>query len=246
MATSPQGPVELPWIVTELAAGRPVRAVWQNEVGALTFQVGLGDARQFVKWTPTGSGIDLSAEVVRLRWAVAFTVVPGVVDEGADEMGSWIVTAGRPGRMAVDDHWKRDPGTAVRTIGTGLRALHEQLPVADCPFGWSAGQRLEAVRARATAGLIDPADWPEDFQLLGTVERALRLLTDIPPVDEPVVCHGDACAPAVKRSGSQVTRRCGSATAPSPGTRSPRRTAVPARAPTPSPRSRRASCRGRT
>ncbi|WP_405868950.1 aminoglycoside 3'-phosphotransferase [Streptomyces sp. NBC_01515] len=195
MATSPRGPVELPWIVTELAAGRPVRAVWRNEVGGLTFQVGLGDARQFVKWTPAGSGIGLSAEVVLLRWAVAFTVVPGVLDEGADETGSWIVTAGLPGRMAVDDHWKRDPGTAVRAIGTGLRALHEQLPVADCPFGWSAGQRLEAVRSRAAAGLIDPADWPEDFQRLGTVERALRVLTDIPPVDEPVVCHGDACAP---------------------------------------------------
>jgi kanamycin kinase len=64
---SPQGPVELPWIVTEFAAGRPVKAVWRNELGGLTFQVGLGDARQFVKWTPPGSGVDLSAEVVRLR-----------------------------------------------------------------------------------------------------------------------------------------------------------------------------------
>lgn len=195
MMTSPQGPVELPWIVTELAAGRPVRAVWKNEAGGLTFQVGPEDARQFVKWTPAGSGIDLSAEVVRLRWAVAFTVVPRVVDEGADETGSWIVTAGLPGRMAVDDHWKRDPATAVRTIGAGLRSLHEQLPVADCPFGWSAEQRLEAVRSRAAAGRIDPKDWPEDFQHLGTVECALGVLADLPPVDELVVCHGDACAP---------------------------------------------------
>jgi aminoglycoside phosphotransferase len=161
-----------------------VRAVWKNELGGLTFQVGLGDARQFVKWTPAGSGIDLSAEVVRLRWAAPFTVVPRVVDEGADETGSWIVTAGLPGRMAVDDHWKRDPGTAVRAIGTGLRALHEQLPVADCPFGWSAEQRLETARSRAAAGRIDPADWPEDFQHIGTVERALGVLAEIPPVDE--------------------------------------------------------------
>ena len=195
MVTSPQGPVELPRIVTELAAGRPVRAVWKNDVGGLTFQVGLGDARQFVKWTPAGSGVDLSAEVARLRWAVAFTVVPRVLAEGADGTGSWIVTAGLPGRMAVDDHWKRNPGTAVRAIGTGLRALHEQLPVAGCPFDWSAGQRLETARARAVAGRTEPADWPEDFQHLGTVERALRVLADIPPVDEPVVCHGDACAP---------------------------------------------------
>jgi kanamycin kinase len=192
---SPQGPVELPRIVTEFAAGRPTRAVWKNEVGGLTFQVGLGDARQFVKWTPAGSDIDLSAEVARLRWAARFVVVPRVLDAGADEHGSWIITVGLPGRTAVDDHWKRDPATAVRAIGVGLRALHEALLVADCPFDWSAPKRLETVRLRAAGGRIDPADWHQDLQHFGTVERALDVLADIPPVNELVVCHGDACAP---------------------------------------------------
>ncbi len=195
IATSPQGPVETPRIVTELAAGRPVRAVWLNEAGGLTFQLGEGDARQFVKWTPVGSGIDLSAEVARLRWAAPFTVVPRVLDAGSDETGCWILTAGLPGRMAVDDHWKRDPATAVRAIGAGLRALHEELPAAHCPFDWSAGSRLESARVRAAAGLIDPADWHESVRHVGTVERALDVLADVPPVDQLVVCHGDACAP---------------------------------------------------
>lgn len=194
IAMSPQGPVEVPRIVTEFAAGRPVQAVWKNELGGLTFQIGL-DARQFVKWTPPGSDIDLSAEVVRLRWAARFTVVPRVLDEGADETGSWIVTGGVPGRMAVDDYWKRDPDTAVHAIGAGLRALHKALPVADCPFDWSAEQRLETVRSRAAAGRINPANWHQDLQHFGTVERALDVLADIPPADELVVCHGDACAP---------------------------------------------------
>jgi aminoglycoside phosphotransferase len=179
-AMSPQGPVEIPGIVTEFAAGRPARAVWKNELGGLTFQVGVGDARQFVKWTPAGSGVDLSAEVARLHWAARFVVVPRVLDEGADELGSWIITAGLPGRTAVDDHWKRDPGTAVRAIGAGLRALHEALPVADCPFDWSAATRVETVRSRAAAGRMDPT---------------LEVLADVPPADELVVCHGDACAP---------------------------------------------------
>lgn len=192
---SPQGPVELPRVVTEFAAGRPVRAVWKNERGGLTFQIGLGDARQFLKWTPPGSGIDLSAEVVRLRWAAGFTSVPRVLDEGADETGSWIVTGGLLGRSAVDDRWKREPDTAVRAIGAGLRLLHDALPVAACPFEWSAGRRLENVRSRAAAGRIDPADWHQDLQRFGTVQRALGVLADTPPVDEFVVCHGDACAP---------------------------------------------------
>ncbi|HEU5155984.1 MAG TPA: aminoglycoside 3'-phosphotransferase [Streptosporangiaceae bacterium] len=195
IATSPEVPVEPPRIVTEFAADRPVRLVWENEVGGLTFQIGLGDARHFLKWTPSGSGIDLSAEVMRLRWAARFTAVPRVLDEGADEAGSWIVTGGLPGRTAVDDHWKRAPETAVRAIGAGLRELHDVLPLAACPFDWSAEQRLEKVRSRAAAGLLDPADWDQDVRRFGTVKRALAVLADIPPVDELVVCHGDACAP---------------------------------------------------
>jgi aminoglycoside phosphotransferase len=106
-----------------------------------------------------------------------------------------IVTDGLPGRTAVDDRWKRDPDLAVRAIGAGPRALHEALPVADCPFEWSAEQRLRSVRSRAAAGRINPEGWHLDLEHVGTVERALGVLTDIPPVDELVVCHGDACAP---------------------------------------------------
>ncbi|MFF1869845.1 aminoglycoside 3'-phosphotransferase [Kitasatospora herbaricolor] len=193
--TFSQGPIEVPRIVTEFAAGRPTLPVWRNGVGGLTFQVGEGASRQFLKWTPAGSGIDLPAEVVRLRWAAAHTVVPEVLAEGSDASGAWIVTAGLPGRTAVDDRWKRDPATAVRAVGAGLRALHDRLPVEECPFDWSAGRRLAAVRARAAAGRIDPADWDESLRPLGTVQRALDVLADPPPVDRLVVCHGDACAP---------------------------------------------------
>lgn len=169
--------------------------MWQNELGGLTFQIGLGDARRFVKWTPSNCGIDPSAEMARLRWAVRFTAVPRVLEQGSDGSGAWILTAGLPGRSAVDVRWKRDPGTAVRAVGAGLRALHEALPVAECPFDWSSGQRLQSVRARAAADRIDPRDWHPDVQHVSTVERALFILADPPPVDELVVCHGDACAP---------------------------------------------------
>jgi len=195
IATEPKNPVEVPPIVTELAAGRPTRAVWRNDLGGLTFQFGLGDTRQFVKWAPVGSGIDYAAEVARLRWAAGFTTVPHVLDEGADETGSWLVTRGLPGRSAVDERWKREPLTAVRAIGAGLRAFHDALPVVDCPFDWSAGTRLEAARSRASACRTDPADWHPDLQHFGTVERALDVLADIPPADRLVVCHGDTCAP---------------------------------------------------
>jgi kanamycin kinase len=82
----------------------------------------------------------------------------------------------------------------VTAIGKGLRALHEDLPAASCPFSWSAGQRLDDARRQAAAGRLDPAGWHPCYQALTAVE-ALRQAAAMPPPDKLVVCHGDACAP---------------------------------------------------
>jgi kanamycin kinase len=184
----------VPAAIGALAAGRPLRAVWQNELGGLTFEVGAGDDRSFVKWAPAGSRIDLAREVPRLRWAGRFHPVPRVLAEGSDDTGTWLVTAALPGRSAVDPVWVARPRTAVIAIGEGLRALHEALPVRSCPFSWSAPERIADARRRARAGEIDPADvdWP--CEPMG-LDRALDFISDMPPVTRPVVCHGDSCSP---------------------------------------------------
>jgi kanamycin kinase len=176
---TPREAVEVPAPVLAVAAGRTLRLAWRNELGGLTFEVGTGPGRCFVKWTPVSSGIDLDREVSRLEWAVRYTPVPVVLDGGADGDGSWMVTAALPGDNAVADRWKAEPATAVAAIGEALRAMHEALPVTACPFSWSAGERLADIGRRQAAAGVD-AD--------------LRLGPP-PPVDRLVVCHGDACAP---------------------------------------------------
>jgi kanamycin kinase len=138
--------------------------------------LGVGAGRLFAKWAPAGSGLDIGAEAARLRWAVDFTPVPRVVDHGLDAAGGgeWLVTEGLPGDSAVSPRWRADPETAVRALGAGLRALHDRLPVDDCPFSWSVERR----RARARAEGDPEVD-----------------LSAPPPIDRLVVCHGDACAP---------------------------------------------------
>jgi kanamycin kinase len=190
----PRLDVVVPAPVRAVAAGRPVRPVWQNELGGLTFEVGADPDLCFVKWTPAASGIDLGQEAARLSWAVSFTPVPRLLGQGADEAGSWIVTAALPGQCAVADKWKAEPATAVTAIGAGLRAMHEAAPSAACPFSWQATERLADTRQRASQGRIDPARWHPEHQPLG-IGRALDLLAAIPPVDRLVVCHGDSCAP---------------------------------------------------
>lgn len=194
VASTPSTEPTIPAAVLVAAGGRRARAVWENELGGITFEVGADPQRCFAKWTPTASGIDLTEEVARLSWAVAFTRVPRVLDHGADASGSWIITAALPGENAVSDKWKADPARATHALGEGLRALHQALPVQTCPYSWSVDDRLDDARRRAAAGRLHPDQWHEAHRSFG-VTQALEILADAPPVDQLVVCHGDACAP---------------------------------------------------
>jgi kanamycin kinase len=127
----------VPSSVQTIAGDRPVRAVWVNELGGVTFSIAGG--AEYVKvypdevadHSPASGRYPHVAEGHRLRWAVRYAAVPQVLAAGP----GWLHTAGLPGRSAVDPRWADEPRTAARAIGIGLRQLHDTLPVADCPFG---------------------------------------------------------------------------------------------------------------
>jgi kanamycin kinase len=185
--------VVIPPRVVVLAGGGPVRVVWKNEVGGVTCEYGQGDARRFVKWSPPDA-VDLAGEAVRLEWAGQYVRVPVVVDVGSDSDGTWMVTLPVTGENAVTKRWVADPATATRAIGEGLRALHEALPVASCPFSWNAAERVADAQRRAESGQIDRREWEETHRPID-LPAALAIVSDIPDVDQIVVCHGDTCAP---------------------------------------------------
>ncbi|MEB3032822.1 aminoglycoside 3'-phosphotransferase [[Mycobacterium] nativiensis] len=192
IAGPPEGPLVLPDAVRQLAGDDDARPVWHNEAGGTTFEVDGAGGHRFIKWSPTGSGIDLSAEVQRLRWAARYTPVPRLLDSGHHSDGQWMLTQALPGSNAVVPRWIADPQAAVAGLGRGLRELHDALPVAACPFDWGAEKRVEDAKRRS--GQLHPGQWPAEFADL-TVEQALRRVADPPPLDRLVVCHGDACAP---------------------------------------------------
>ncbi len=153
--------------------------VWINEVGGVTVRAALDGRPVYAKWAPAGSELDLPAEAERLRWAAEFVEVPQVIDVAAGDEGEVLVTHALAGESAVAARWRADPERTVRALGSGLRTLHERLPVADCPYSWLVEARIARSRAE------------------GVPERAtaLDLLPATPPIDRLVVCHGDACAP---------------------------------------------------
>jgi kanamycin kinase len=200
----------MPPALRELVADpSAARAVWSNELGGLVFEIGADNEigakneigahadetgthahRAFLKWSPYSSGVDLTNEAIRLRWAIAYTPVPRVLDHGRLPDGEWLLTSALPGQNAISPRWVADPSAAVTAIGFGLRAMHDALPVENCPFDWSAASRVE----RAKLSGSEPAHWDPIHQQL-TKGEAFRLLEDTPPVDRLVVCHGDACSP---------------------------------------------------
>ncbi|QLL10530.1 phosphotransferase [Mycobacterium vicinigordonae] len=168
----PESPPEVPAVVDRLAAGRPVRAIWRNELGGVTFRVG-SSAESLTEFVKVGGGHDFAGEARRLRWAGRYIPVPRVLDFGTDEQGrAWLHTRGLPGVSAVHPRFRSAPEVAVRAIAVGLRTMHDSLPVSSCPFDWSVPTRMAELSPMHRANLPEP-----------------------PQVDRLVVCHGDACAP---------------------------------------------------
>ncbi len=168
----PDPGVAVPAVVRRLARGAALTPVWRNGLGGLTFRT---DDDRYVKFGPRDAETSFIAEAERLAWAGRFTAVPGVLEIGGDETDEWLVTSAVPGESAVSPRWVAEPARAVRAVGEGLRALHDALPVSDCPFDWSVASRIANAAARGI--------------------RVPHALHEPPPVDLLVVCHGDACCP---------------------------------------------------
>lgn len=122
---------------------------------------------RYVKWNPRTTGIDLAREAGRLRWLDGRHPAPRVLEYGADDDAEWLVTAALPGSLAVGDRWRARRPEAIRAIADGLHAIHA-IPIDSVPPGF----RTET--------------W---------VVREPASLGPRPPVTDPVLVHGDACAP---------------------------------------------------
>jgi kanamycin kinase len=120
-----------------------------------------------VKWNPPRTGVDLARERVRLEWLAGRHPAPRVVGWGEDADAQWLVTASVPGESAVGDAWRARRPEAITAIATGLRAIHA-IPTDDFPAAWAS------------------ETW---------VRRRPDSIGPCPPVDGPVLVHGDACAP---------------------------------------------------
>ena len=195
IAQIPTEPIEVPPVVAALAGSRPLTPVWKNELGGVTWSA--DDIH--VKWSPRSAGIDLTIEADRLVWFrshVPDIACPIVVEHGANDHAQWLVTETIPACTAVAAAADEIPA-AVDAIATGLRRLHDSGPVTECPFSWSTEDRRQRALARLDRGDVDPLRLHPQHHHLSPAHMAATLseLPNPSPLGDPVLCHGDACAP---------------------------------------------------
>ena len=123
---------------------------------------------RYLKWNPRRTGIDLDRERRRLEWLAGRHPAPRVVDYGEDDGAQWLLTDAVPGVLAVGDTWRARRSEAIRAIADGLLALPRD---------------------------PDSAEVPPEFTAESWVGREPASIGERPPILDPVLVHGDACAP---------------------------------------------------
>jgi len=138
---NPDDVVAIPDKVLDLAGTDKLEIVWRNELGGLTFRAHGAWGKRYIKWQPLAElgptkrkDVDLVTESEKLRWAGQFVTVPHVLDCGEQGGFAWLITEAIDAIPAVDPRWHDKAEVTVRAIATGLRRLHDALPVESCPF----------------------------------------------------------------------------------------------------------------
>lgn len=161
----------------------------------------------FVKQEVLSAHAELPAEIARLRWLHGAGIdCPQVLNETQSDGRQWLLMSAVPGDTlsALAQCGELEPGRLVRLVAVALRRLHDLDPAA-CPFDHRLERRLDTVRQRVEAGLVDEADFDDDHRGRSATELYRLLLDRRPAVEDLVVAHGDACLPNLLAEGRRFS-----------------------------------------
>jgi aminoglycoside 3'-phosphotransferase-2 len=167
-----------------------------------------GEADRFHKSAAPTWDRGLDAEAARLRWLATTPLadrVAAVVHHGIDDEDGLehLVTSAVGGHDAAalaedledDDIAGKD--ALARRYGAALRALHDGLDPASCPFDRRLDARLAAAARRAAEGRVDPAEFEPEYADRTPAQLLDLLRATRPAAEDLVVTHGDWCYPNV-------------------------------------------------
>ncbi|HEY1426744.1 MAG TPA: APH(3') family aminoglycoside O-phosphotransferase [Caulobacteraceae bacterium] len=183
------GAAGVPW------SPRAVSAIGHGMSGDLVVRIE-GDRPLIAKLVQRASHVsraELAREAAALRWLDGRIGAPPVVWSGDAGGGPALLTealAGTPLHELASDRAE----AGARAATAALAELHA-LPIEGCPFDERMAVKLATARARLGAGEVDAAGF--DSERTGRTPQAVlaELMGRVPPAEDLVVTHGDACWP---------------------------------------------------
>lgn len=156
---------------------------------------------RILKTAPPTWDRGLDAEAERLTWLATTTPLgvraPVVVAFEPGPPLDRLLTAALPGVDMTELVHRQEGAVLARRFGHLLRAFHDGLDPASCPFDARLDVRLAAAERRVAEGGVDAADFEPEHEGR-TPEALLDELGRTRPADEDlVVTHGDWCFPNV-------------------------------------------------
>ena len=178
---------------------------WTYDDVVTTWRLERAGETRYLKVKRSDATVTLRREADAMRWAGAYVRTPDVLEDGSADGLDWLLTAEMAGASAITDEWRADPEWLVPIVARGLRAFHEALPVADCPFRFTVRDAIAVARARAADGRETWDDMHEVHKHMTVAEAVARLEATAPVHEDLVVCHGDYCYPNMFLEGDEVT-----------------------------------------
>ncbi|SDD38151.1 APH(3') family aminoglycoside O-phosphotransferase [Actinokineospora iranica] len=130
-------------------------------------------------------------EAERLSWLAGYGFpVPEVVEVGAAEGLSWLVTTAVPG-VPASGPWRPDERVRVLDAVADLTAALHSIPPAECPFDRTLAVTLPRCRVAVELGTVDLDDLDERHAGWSGQDLLAELDSLPAPREDVVVCHGD-------------------------------------------------------
>ena len=157
---------------------------------------------RFLKAAPPTWDRGLDAEAARLRWLASTPLAAHAAEVLAFEPGppnDRLLTTALSG-VDLTELDLEDPTTAAdaaHRFGALLRAFHDGLDPAACPFDARLDVRLAAAERRVAEGAVDDEEFEPEYAGWAPAAVLEELRRTRPAGEDLVVTHGDWCFPNV-------------------------------------------------
>ena len=178
--------------------------VSEHETKSIMYRLSRAGDGRFLKIVRNGWFPSAEAEAKRTMWARNHIPAPEILQFGATDDSTWLISNAIIGDDATSQQFRSDIPGLVARLGAALREFHT-MPVLECPFSFRLDDALAHAQHRLRCGDINAArDFHPEHIHLSPADAVQKLVATRPSSEDLVVCHGDYCVPNILFRGGAL------------------------------------------